>query len=230
VQQEESPPAITLDQERSPAPVTAVTQEMVFPVLRSTTALGGTTVLPMPPATTPALEPSAVRVIRDTMVMDTAARRLILAHKHRFHVRQLAQRVLTLALEHFPVLASPDTVAMDSVAPRSTTALMGAVTAPLGIHPPAIIPDQEPTPALAIPAILGMGKSAPVRFQTHSYSSSFFFFFLSTEIQFLSSDQLLRPWHRKLLCHWVHLHISWSRTVFMRLQSGLFGKWDHLHW
>jgi len=117
----------------------------------------------MPPATTPALEPSAVRVIRDTMVMDTAARRLITAHKHRFHVRQLARRVPTLALEHFRVLASLGMVAMDSVAPRSTTALLGAVTAPLGIHPPVIIPDQEPTPALAMLAFLGMGKLARVR-------------------------------------------------------------------
>jgi len=47
-------PAITLDQELSRVPVTEVTPGPVFPVLQSTTALGETTVLPMPPVTTPA--------------------------------------------------------------------------------------------------------------------------------------------------------------------------------
>jgi len=175
------------------------------------------------------LEPSLAHVTLDIRGMDTAVRLLTTVHKHHHPVRQRARRVPTLALEHFRVLASLGMVAMDSVAPRSTTALLGAVTAPLGIHLRAITLDQERTRAPAMPAIQGMGKLARVRPPSSSSFSSTFFFLRSTGIQFLSSDQLLLPWHRELLCHWVYLHIPWSWTVYMRVRFRIFGKRDNLH-
>jgi len=163
VRPETPPSALTLDLVPILAPVTVVTLGMVFPVLRSTTALGEMIVLPTPPAPIPALELSAVSVILDSVVMDTVAHRLITAHKHRFHVRQLAQRVPTRAQEHSFARAIVGIQGTEPFVLPLITARLGEIPARLGELPPAITPDQELTPALAMLDILGMVKLAPVR-------------------------------------------------------------------